>query len=228
MDLEKKLYPIVEKWMKKQFFCFKTAINTGLKHGRIDVVGVRDIGGDLSGEIETISIEVKHGSEPFATACGQALGYKIYANRVYLADVTKSFSYDEIRIANHMGIGLIQIKNGICKEILSSPTYTPMSSMNLRLLEHLALGKCQTCGSFFETGKIKGTKKGYYMSYLSRENLKKAVKENKGLVFWNREVADRKHHLKIRETPDGSSYERRYICPDCVSNLLSQMYQKSL
>jgi hypothetical protein len=34
------------------------------------------------------------------TACGQVLGYKIYANRVYLAYVTKSFSYDVIRIAN--------------------------------------------------------------------------------------------------------------------------------
>lgn len=71
MNQERKLYPIVEKWMKKQFFCFKTAINRGVKYGRIDIVGIRDVGGDLSGEIETISIEVKRGSEPFATACGQ-------------------------------------------------------------------------------------------------------------------------------------------------------------
>lgn len=123
-----------------------------------------------------------------------ALGYKIYANRVYLADVrNNSFSYNEIRIANHMGIGLIEIKNNHCREILFSPAYVPMSSMNLRLLEHLALGKCQVYGSFFETGKIKGTKKEYFKSYLSRENLQKAIKENKGLVFWNQEVADRKH-----------------------------------
>ena len=65
---EAKLYPLVEKWMKKHFLCFRTAINTGLRHGRIDVLGVRDIGGSLSGEIEIISIEVKRGAEAFATA----------------------------------------------------------------------------------------------------------------------------------------------------------------
>jgi hypothetical protein len=56
---EKDLYPLVEKWMKRHFLCFKTAINTGLKYSRVDVLGIRDVGGDLSGEVETIVIEVK-------------------------------------------------------------------------------------------------------------------------------------------------------------------------
>src|SRR3990172_3808907 len=55
---EKKLYPIVERWFRRHFRCFRTGINKGLAHGRIDVVGVRDTGGDLSGEIETIAVEV--------------------------------------------------------------------------------------------------------------------------------------------------------------------------
>ncbi len=46
---------------EKHFLCFKTGLNTGLKYGRIDVVGVRDIGDDLSGEVEIIAIEVKRG-----------------------------------------------------------------------------------------------------------------------------------------------------------------------
>jgi hypothetical protein len=84
---ESDLYPRVEQWMKKHFRCFATATNTGLAYSRPDVTGVRDIGGDLSGEVESIIIEVKRGdSQPFATASGQALGYRVYANRVYLAD----------------------------------------------------------------------------------------------------------------------------------------------
>jgi hypothetical protein len=37
------LYPAVERWAKKHFQLFKTAINTGLRYSRIDVAGVRDI-----------------------------------------------------------------------------------------------------------------------------------------------------------------------------------------
>ena len=54
---EKELYPIVARWLSRHHHCFKTAINTGLLHSRIDVVGVRDVGGDHSGEVETISIQ---------------------------------------------------------------------------------------------------------------------------------------------------------------------------
>ena len=95
--------------MKGHFRCFATATNTGLAYSRPDVTGVRDIGGDLSGEVESIIIEVKRGgSQSFATASGQALGYRVYANRVYLAEArAKTFNADEIQIASHRGIGLI-------------------------------------------------------------------------------------------------------------------------
>ena len=70
---ERTLYPLVQRWLKRHFACFRTSINKGLQHSRIDIVGVRDTGGDLSGEVETIAIEVKRGSVPFANACGQTL-----------------------------------------------------------------------------------------------------------------------------------------------------------
>lgn len=79
-DPEKKLYPVVIRWMRRHFGCFVTAVNRGLRHGRIDIIGLRDVGGDLSGEVETIAIEVKRGAFPFANGCGQTLGYKTYAN----------------------------------------------------------------------------------------------------------------------------------------------------
>ncbi len=147
---ERHLYPVVEKWLKKYYHCFKTEINVGSNYSRIDVVGVKDVGGDLSGEIETISVEVKRGNEPFATASGQASGYKVYAHRVYLADMRENnFTPNEIAIANHLGIGLIKIDGKTCKEILTSPYYKPLTSLHLLLLKNLGLGRCQLCSCFF-------------------------------------------------------------------------------
>ena len=127
-------YPLVERWLKKHFACFKTAASKGLRHGRIDITGVRDVGGHLSGAIETIGIEVKRGSFPFANACGQTLGYNVYVNRAYWADVREEgFTRDEMHIASHLGIGLIQIRRGMCMEVLFTPFYIPIEKLNLLL-----------------------------------------------------------------------------------------------
>jgi hypothetical protein len=216
---EKDLYPTVAAWLRRHRKCFKTAINTGLSHSRIDVIGIRDTGGDLSGETETTSVEVKRGTEPFATATGQALGYKVYANRVYLADYRdKSFSQDQIEIASHLGVGLIRVTGTRCREELSSPYYKPITRMNALLMEKLGLGCCRLCGSVFETGV---DPKRNRFSNLSRENVSKAISGERGLLFWNREVAARKAKLGIRPSEDGMTYERRFICPDCVTHVIS-------
>lgn len=213
------LYPIVEKWMKKNFLCFSTAINKGLIYGRIDVVGVRDIGGELSGEVETIGIEVKRGKTPFTTACGQTLGYRVYTDRLYLADVReKAFTIDELTIASHLGIGLIQINKRKCIEVLSSPIYKPNVRLNLELLEKLAIGKCQLCNSFFNIGDVEKNR----WAKLSRENIKHSVRDGKGMMFWNREVSDRKRKLGLTKAKEDITFERRFICPECVIQFLAQ------
>jgi hypothetical protein len=217
---ESDYYLDVKKWLEKSHLCFKTAINKGLKkYSIIDVIGVTDVGGDLSGEVEMIAVEVKKGAEPFAKASGQALANKVYANRIYLADVRDNqFSPDEIQIASHLGIGLIQIQNQDCKEVLSSPYHKPIEKLNLMLLENLALGKCQLCGSFFEIGDIEQNK----FAKLSRENFKKAMKDEKGLMFWNREVDERKRKVGIQQKKAGFTHESRFICPDCIYYFFSQ------
>lgn len=218
---ERALYPVVAAWLKRHRKCFRTAINTGLKHGRIDVSGVRDVGGDLSGEIETISVEVKGGAEAFATATGQALGYRVYANRIYLADRRDApFTHLEVEIAGHLGVGLIRIAGTKCHEELSSPYYKPITRMNLSLIEKLGLGVCQFCGTCFETGDNPTRSR---FSNLTRENLAKAVEKERGLMFWNRELAERKNKLGIRRAKDGGTYERRFICPDCIANVFTQI-----
>ena len=83
MKAEKDYYEPVGKWAKRSLGCF----DKGLRHGRIDVIGLRDAGGRLSGRAEVVAIEVKRGNAPFATSVGQAHGYSIYADRCYLADV---------------------------------------------------------------------------------------------------------------------------------------------
>ncbi len=219
--LEKEDYNPVARWTKRHFLCFKVAINKGLRYGRIDVIGVRDIGGDFSGEVETIAIEVKRGTTPFANACGQALGYKVFANRVYLADRRdEPYSQDETFIASNLGIGLIRIKGSKCAEVLSSPFYEPIPKLQLRLFEALKLGRCQLCDSIFEIGSPDGNR----YSNLSKENVKRAIEHQKGLVFWNREVAERKRLLGIRSKDDFSTWERRFICPDCVQTVLKQLH----
>jgi hypothetical protein len=150
--LEKDYYPIVSSWLQKTYKCFKVKENVGIENSRADVVGVKDIGGDFSGEIETIIIEVKRGTEAFATAAGQAYGYTIYGNKVYLADVKPAgFSEDELQIASHLGIGLIQITESLrVKEVLSSPYYRPLSKFNIKFLHKLHLVKCQICQNHFD------------------------------------------------------------------------------
>jgi hypothetical protein len=33
--LEKTYYPLVARWLKRHFLCFKVAVNKGLRYGRI-------------------------------------------------------------------------------------------------------------------------------------------------------------------------------------------------
>jgi hypothetical protein len=153
--------------------------------------------------------------------CGQAFGYSVYANRVYLADRREEpFTQDETFIASNLGIGLIRIKGTKCAEVLSSPFYQPIPKLQLRLFEALKLGRCQLCDSIFEIGSADGIK----YSNLALENVKRAIESGKGLVFWNREVAERKRRLGIRSKEDFRTWERRFICRDCVGTVLKQLH----
>jgi len=202
--------------VKRHFLCFQTTVNKGIRYGRADIIGIRDIGGDLSGDIETIAVEVKKGDSPFLTASGQTFGYNVFAHRVYLADKRdNSFEPDELQIASHLGIGLIQIRGKKCVEVLFSPHYNPNRRFNLALLENLGLGRCQLCESFFGLGDEEKA-----FTKVTREKVQQAIETGKGLMFWNDEVALRKDKLGIRRALN-SIYDRRFICSDCVANLLT-------
>jgi hypothetical protein len=184
----------------------------------VDVLGVRDVGGILSGEIEVVCIEVKRGTEAFATASGQALGYSVYANRVYLADFREDgFKPAELEIASHLRIGLIRLSERRCEEVLSSPFHNPIPRMSLELIARLALAKCQFCGTVFECGRDRKSR----FSNVTKENIALAASKNKGLVFWLRALSDRKKALGIGRGEDGFTVEKRFVCPECIQHFFS-------
>jgi len=209
---ESTLYPLVEKWMQRRFRCFATGVNRGTKLGRIDVIGLRDIGGNLSGKNEVIAIEVKAGNQPFSTAAGQTFGYSIYAEKCYLADLRagrEPFSEDEIAVASKLGIGLLALRQGGKKidEILSAPLHEPIERMQLEVVEKLGFSNCTICNSFFQRGDEQNWQRFVQRGDgTARVGVANALKKEKGLLYWVEAVGERQ----------GTNRHRRYICPDCL------------
>lgn len=206
---ESEHYSLVEKFLRKRFGCFVTTQDRGTTFGRMDVVGIHDIGGDLAGAVEIIAVEVKAGNQPFNTAVGQAYSYSVYADRCYLADCRAGahpFALQEIDIASKLGVGLLAIRpKGIISEILASPQYTPLIQMRAKIIEKLRYAQCTICGSIFQRGDDKN-----WAKYVS-SNITNALRQERGLVYWLEEPGERKDRLKRKY-----NYERRYICSDCI------------
>jgi hypothetical protein len=213
--MESSYYPKVEGWMRRHFRCFRTACNVGLNYSRVDALGVRDVGGILSGEIEVVCIEVKRGAEAFATASGQASGYSIYANRAYLADVRdEGFKPVELEIASHLGIGLIRLSANGCKEELSSPNHNPVPRMPLELVAKLGLANCQFRETFFECGRDGSSR----LANVTTSGVALAAAKGKGLAFWLSALSARKRKLGIGRGYPGFTVERRSVCPECIQH----------
>ena len=216
---EKDYYPKVATWAEKQLGCFATRTDTGLRHGRIDVVGLRDTGGTLSGRSEVIAIEVKRGTQPFATCVGQASGYSIYADRCYLAEFKPAgFSDDEQSIAARLGVGLIQISGSVrvaIREIMTAPLREPLEGLRLQVVEKVGYSMCTICHSFFLRGDDGSWGANVVRQQRTRQrHIDTAFETDKGLVYWLDEQAERK------PLGDGDTlHHRRYVCPDCVRAL---------
>ncbi len=211
---ESKLYSIVQRYVKKRFACFATDINRGTKFGRVDVIGIRDVGRDLAGSYEVIGVEVKAGYQAFGTAAGQAYGYSVYAHRCYLADLRSGrqpFSLDEITIASRLGIGLLAITQNRVEEVLAAPLLHPVEAFQLELIEKIGFSLCTLCHSLFKRAEGKN-----WSASISRAGVAKAAQNGKGVIYWLEELAERRQD---RRKESKHIYERRYICPGCVKVL---------
>jgi hypothetical protein len=213
---ERDLYPRVADWARSHLGCFHTDIDKGLRLGRIDVVGIRDSGGRLSGRSEVISIEVKRGTQPFATSVGQAHGYSIYADRCYLAEMRdEPFSEDERAIASRLGVGLVRISGSQrvrITEVVSAPPNEPLEGLRLEIIEKVGYSLCTVCGCLFQRGTGNASWSNVVRQSTRAGRLRTAADEAKGYVYWLREVAERNGAGDVY-------YHRRYVCSDCVTAL---------
>lgn len=233
---ESKWYGSVATWLTEDMHCFRyrRQVTIGEGKGRVDLMGLRDSGGDVSDDVEVIAVEVKKGVTPFGKACGQTLSYRTHANRIYLADRrSKGFLRSEVDLASALGIGLLQITIRNRVEVLSSPYYHPFHRHLLSVVESLGCQECRMCGDVFDiTGKrdqVEMTGENDSWDGLARwdsghdllELLGRRKDAEKGVIFWNGEVEARKRRFKAKVKKSKLIYERRFLCPECVERFLT-------
>lgn len=208
---ERDYYPAVERFAREYLGCFVTAADTGTKLGRVDVVGLRDTGGRLSGEGEVVAIEVKRGRSPFLASIGQAAAYSVLADRCYFADVRESWTETEREVAQELRVGLLTLHGGSRPKWqveLDAPRSTSVTSLRAQLVEKLHHSTCTICRSFFRRGES-----GNFRANVAITSPRKAAESDKGFLYWLEEQDSRKG-----DGFDGI-YTRRYVCPGCVAAL---------
>jgi hypothetical protein len=197
---EERLYGLVGKFLQKELKCFIMGIKVGSKYvGFADVVGVRDVGGAHSEDIQVMAVEVKPTRYNFAKSLGQALGYSLFANKSYLAVpllAKEKFTLEEKEMATRLGVGLIAIKRSRCREILTPPNHQPIDSLMVKMLEWMDYSRCSICGTL---APVKGW----------TEDLKRAADQEK-TFYYGKEITDRPLLFTKRH------YRWIIVCSDCV------------
>lgn len=214
---EADLYEPTDDFLTTKVGCWKTRVKANVRDvGEIDVLGVRYLGGDLSGQSELIAVEVKPSLARFAVSAGQAHGYSVVADRCYLAAVCDEFSPTQVLIAGRLGIGLIRIwhtpKQTRFSEILTAPPNQPVDELRLQAAERLGLAQCSLCRTLFPRSEDKPD--DYKAVFRGEEpgGLRKAADKELGLVWWLVEQAQ----AVGRARPGENVSLRRYLCPACV------------
>ena len=208
---ERDLYPAVERFAKSTLGCFTTQVDTGTKLGRVDVVGLKDVGGRLDGEGEVVAIEVKRGRSPFLASIGQAAAYSVLADRCYFADIRDGWTDEEIEVAQELRVGLLTLSGGSRPRVrvaLNAPRSTSVTSLRAELIERLHYSVCTICRAFFRRGEP-----GRFRQHVATSSPKAAAGSDKGFMYW----------LEEQDSRSGNDsallYTRRYVCPGCISAL---------
>ena len=222
---ESDLYKPVSSWAKLHFGCFATGINKGTEYGRVDVVCLRQVPGDLSADTEFICIEVKKGTQPFLNALGQATAYSIYGDYSYLADYRPDgpFTAEERVLAERLGIGLIRINQSLKLSLISTARrFQPIENFRLRIAHQLGFVRCVICTTFFPHSD---GARGWNMLQRhidNRQTIVSNVEEGKGIVFWPDDASTNDVTHQIRHSDDDkANYNSRMMCNTCARLLLS-------
>jgi hypothetical protein len=173
-------------------------------------VGVRDVGGDVRGDVEVVAVEVKTATSNFGKIMGQALGYSLFAHKCYLATLlgkNEGYSEEQKELATRLRVGLLEIRRGAtggwkCRESLTSGNHDPQGHQLETLLRRgFNLARCSFCGFFADSSSVTQSwysavrKKSMYLSW---------IKADRDLLFSRRRTTD---------------WRRVYVCRDCVNEL---------
>ena len=207
------LYPSIEELLQSDAFgCFKTGQKVGTSFvGLADIIGVREIGGDVRGDVEVIAVEVKTSPSCFGKILGQALGYSLLAHKCYLAvrfREDRHFSLEQKELATKLGVGLMEIKKyrsgWKCYHVQSSGNHVPHPhQMETMLRRGLQLIRCSFCGIFIDSEREAVT-----------DSWKVALKEGKIYRIMRSPKRDLLFSKRTKE-----DWRRLYICKDCVEEL---------
>lgn len=215
---ESDLYLPVEKWAKRHFGCFATGINKGTEYGRVDVVGLRQVPGDLSALTEFICIEVKKGTQPFLNALGQASGYSLYGDYSYLAEFRPDgpYSEEERLLAERLGIGLIRIDKSLRISMISTARQgVPVENLRLKVADQLGFVKCVLCATFFPRNDKERFWGNLQRYNINRQRMIKGVQDGRGLVFWPEDASHQDKTHQKRHPNSVGIYNRRFMCNTC-------------
>jgi hypothetical protein len=208
---EKALYEVMQ-FVEKQLGCNIVEKERGTNYGRIDVIGVREIEGDLSSNFEIIGVEVKQADDTFLKSAGQAKGYSVYVNRCYLAKEGR-FVDEEMEIARVLGIGLIEV-GGDIREVLSSPFHFPSPVWQRKILYRLGQVVCTICGTVFPYKDTTGG--GRSTPDVIVRALQRAKKGGRPYHYYLYDYNER-HKADQREYV----HQKRFVCKDCLRALFS-------
>jgi hypothetical protein len=222
---EQTYYPSVDSWLRRQAGCFATGMNCGTRLARADVVGIRHTGGDLATDYELIAIEVKT-DEPFFRSISQAAGYSVFAHRCYLADYqrgSRGFTREELEIALSLGVGLLKIRSRqTVEECLSAPARPAKQRFVRQMMESIGLSECVLCRGPFQGTYKAGVKRADVSDV--RAMLLKALRASAdgratGFLYWSQSALG----MKSAAGDGRRNTARRYICPDCLQNVVGPL-----
>ncbi len=222
---EMQYYGAVENWLTGNGGCFHAGRNCGTKLARADVVGVRHLGGDLASDYELVAVEVKT-DEPFFRSISQAAGYSVFAHRCYLAEYERGqaqFTREQIEIALSLGVGLLKIRSlSRVTECLSAPPRMVRHRFALQMLEAIGISECVICRGVFVGTYKSGVKRADRndVALMWRRAIEACRNGTPtGYLFWSEAAAA----MKAAAGDSKRNTARRYVCPDCLSNLLGPL-----
>ena len=226
---EKELYEPVSAFMRGRMGCKATKINTGTRFGQIDVLAIRTRTSDFASNDEVIAVEVKKGGTRFLNFLAQALSYSLYAHRVYLAWQRTSgagYTQEEIDIASHFGVGLLEIDESERVALISSSSkFQPERQYLMQAVQKLQYFECSICRSVYPIEKLIELNQPGEDDLADDPNyrgrLADAISQRRSSVYYLFELS------KDRGDSRTQVWDRRYLCKEC-SSIFASLLPKSV